>query len=84
MSNNEKELNSDLKFGLKSFITICSILLGIMIFVGVTYVVPAGQYLLDGNGTIWIYVRWFGLRWQYNWKYNGYGKLLNRRKGVYH
>ena len=53
MSNNEKELNSDLKFGLKSFITICSILLGIMIFVGIlTFIVPAGQYLFDSNGKI--------------------------------
>lgn len=53
MSNNEKELNSDLKFGLKSFITICSILLGIMVFVGIlTFVVPAGQYLIDENGNI--------------------------------
>lgn len=53
MSTNEKELNSDLKFGLKSFITICAILLGIIIFVGVlTYVVPAGQYLVDSNGKI--------------------------------
>ena len=48
MSNKEKELNSDLKFGFKSFITICSILLGIMIFVGIlTFIVPAGQYLID-------------------------------------
>ena len=48
MSNAGKELNSDLKFGLKSFITICSILLGIMIFVGIlTFIVPAGQYLID-------------------------------------
>lgn len=53
MSNNEKELNSDLKFGLKSFITICSILLSIMVFVGIlTFVVPAGQYLMDENGNI--------------------------------
>ena len=53
MATNEKELNSDLKFGLKSFITICAILLGIMIFVGVlTYVVPAGKYLVDSNGNI--------------------------------
>lgn len=53
MHNNEKELNSNLKFGVKSFITICSILLGIMIFVGVlTYVVPAGKYLTDDNGNV--------------------------------
>ncbi|MBO5889259.1 MAG: hypothetical protein J6Q58_03880, partial [Clostridia bacterium] len=53
MSNTEKELNSDLKFGLKSFITICAILLSIMVFVGIlTYVIPAGEYLADENGNI--------------------------------
>ena len=53
MSNTEKELNSDLKFGLKSFITICSILFGIMIFVGIlTFIVPAGRYLTDSSGNI--------------------------------
>ena len=53
MSNREKELNSDLKFGLKSFITICSILLSIMVIVGIlTYVVPAGQFALDENGNV--------------------------------
>ena len=53
MSNKEKELNSDLKFGLKSFITICSILLSIMVFVGIlTFIVPAGQYALDESGKV--------------------------------
>ena len=53
MNNNDKELNSDLKFGLKSFITICAILFGIMVFVGIlTFVVPAGRYLSDANGNI--------------------------------
>lgn len=53
MSNSKNELNSDLKFGLKSFITICSILFAIMIFVGIlTFVVPAGSYLTDANGNI--------------------------------
>ena len=51
MSN--KELNSDLKFGLKSFITICAILFSIMVFVGIlTYVIPAGKYLTDADGNI--------------------------------
>ena len=53
MNNNEKELNADLKFGLKSFISICSILLGIMIFVGIlTFVIPAGTYQIDSNGNV--------------------------------
>lgn len=51
MSTNEKELNSDLKFGLKNFITVCSILLGIMILVGIlTFIIPAGSYQLDEDG----------------------------------
>ena len=51
MSN--KELNSDLKFGLKSFITICVILFSIMVFVGIlTYVIPAGKYMTDADGNI--------------------------------
>ena len=53
MSNTEKELNSDLKFGLKSFITICAILFGIILLVGIlTFIVPAGKYLADENGNI--------------------------------
>ncbi len=51
MTANEKELNSDLKFGLKNFITVCSILLGIMILVGIlTFIIPAGSYQLDEDG----------------------------------
>ncbi len=52
MSNKtNKELNSDLKFSLKSFITICAILFGIMVFVGIlTFIVPAGRYeTVNGN-----------------------------------
>lgn len=53
MSSTDKELNADLKFGLKSFITICAILFGIMVFVGIlTFIVPAGRYLTDENGNI--------------------------------
>ena len=53
MSSSEKELNSDLKFGLKSFITICSILFGIMVFVGIlTFIIPAGKYLVDSDGKV--------------------------------
>ena len=53
MSTTEKELNSDLKFSLKSFITICAILFAIMVFVGIlTFIVPAGQYLTDETGAI--------------------------------
>lgn len=50
---NNKTLNSDVKFGLKSFITVCSILVGIIIFVGIlTFVIPAGSYQYDQNGEI--------------------------------
>ena len=53
MSNNEKELNSGLKFGVKNFITICAILFSIMICVGIlTFVIPAGKYLTDENGNV--------------------------------
>ncbi len=53
MSNAEKELNSDLKFARKSFITICAILFSIMVFVGIlTFIIPAGQYLTDANGKV--------------------------------
>ena len=53
MSNVEKEINSDLKFGLKSFITICIILFSIMVFVGIlTFIVPAGKYIIDENGKV--------------------------------
>ena len=53
MNSTEKELNSDLKFGLKSFITICAILFSIMVFVGIlTFIIPAGKYLVDENGKV--------------------------------
>ena len=48
-----KQLNKEVKFGLKSFITICSILIAVVIAVGIlTYVIPAGTYQYDKNGTI--------------------------------
>ena len=48
-----KQLNKEVKFGLKSFITICSILIAVIIAVGIlTYVIPAGTYQYDENGTI--------------------------------
>ena len=48
-----KELNSDVKFGLKSFLTIIFILLAINIFVGIlTFIIPAGRYLVDAEGKI--------------------------------
>lgn len=53
MEKENKLLNADVKFGLKSFITICSILVVIMVIVGVlTFVVPAGEYRTDENGNI--------------------------------
>lgn len=52
-TNNNKQLNSDIKFGLKSFITVCSILVGVIIAVGIlTYIIPAGSYQFDKNGSI--------------------------------
>lgn len=51
--NKSNELNSNVKFGLKSFITIISILLAINVFVGIlTFIIPAGRYLEDANGNI--------------------------------
>ena len=48
-----KQLNKEIKFGLKSFLTICAILIGIMLFVGIlTFVIPAGAYLFDQDGSI--------------------------------
>lgn len=48
-----KQLNKDIKFGLKSFLTICAILVGVIIFVGIlTYVIPAGTYQFDESGNI--------------------------------
>ena len=53
MSNTDKELNSDLKFGLKNFITVCGILFGIMVIVGIlTFVIPAGSYIYDEKGNV--------------------------------
>ena len=48
-----KQLNSDIKFGLKSFLTICAILVAVIICVGIlTYVIPAGTYEFNQDGTI--------------------------------
>ena len=48
-----KQLNKEIKFGLKSFITICSILIGVIVFVGIlTYIIPAGTYQFDESGNI--------------------------------
>lgn len=55
MENKTKQLNSELKFGVKSFIATCSILLGIMILAGVlTFFVAPGQYedVIDANGNV--------------------------------
>ena len=44
---------SELKFGLKSFLAVCGILLGVMIFVGIlTFIVQAGTYKFDENGKV--------------------------------
>ena len=48
-----KQLNSEVKFGLKSFLSTCAILLAVMIFVGIlTYVIPAGSYQTSADGKI--------------------------------
>lgn len=48
-----KQLNQDIHFGLKSFLTICAILIAVIIVVGIlTYVIPAGAYQLDADGKI--------------------------------
>lgn len=48
-----KQLNQDVKFGLKSFLTICAILVAVIIFVGIlTYIIPAGSYQLDPDGNV--------------------------------
>lgn len=53
MQNQTKELNSNVKFGLKSFITVLAILLAINVFVGIlTFIIPAGVYLKDAEGNI--------------------------------
>lgn len=47
------ELNKDIKFGVKSFISICIILLAVILFVGIlTYVIPSGEYKTDADGNI--------------------------------
>lgn len=52
-TNAPKQLNNDIKIGLKSFISICAILLGIMILVGIlTFIIPSGSYQYDANGEI--------------------------------
>ena len=41
------EMDVKIKFGLKSFITVVAILVGVLIFVGIlTYVIPAGRYVI--------------------------------------
>ena len=48
-----KQLNKEVKFGLKSFLSTCAILLAVMITVGIlTYVIPSGAYQVDGDGKI--------------------------------
>lgn len=48
-----KQLNNEVTFGVKSFISTCAILLAVMITVGIlTYVIPAGTYQADADGTI--------------------------------
>ena len=48
-----KQLNKDVKFGLKSFLTTCSILLAVVILVGIlTFVVPAGAYQVGADDKI--------------------------------
>ncbi len=48
-----KQLNKEVKFGLKSFLSTCAILLAVMITVGVlTYVIPSGAYQTGDDGKI--------------------------------
>ena len=48
-----KQLNKEVKFGVKSFISTCAILLAVMITVGIlTFVIPAGSYQADDTGKI--------------------------------
>lgn len=43
--NNSPQMNAKVKFGLKSFITVVSILLAVLVVVGIlTFVIPAGRY----------------------------------------
>ena len=56
MENNKEKATpsvSEMKFGLKSFLSVCGILLGVMIFVGIlTFIVQAGTYKFDENGKV--------------------------------
>ena len=48
-----KQLNKEVKFGLKSFLSTCGILLAVVIVVGIlTFIVPAGAYQADADGKI--------------------------------
>ncbi len=48
-----RQLNQDIKFGLKSFLTICAILVAVIIAVGIlTYIIPAGAYQVGTDGKI--------------------------------
>ena len=48
-----KQLSNEVKFGRKSFLTICAILVAVILLVGIlTYVIPAGAYQLDAGGSI--------------------------------
>ncbi len=48
-----KQLNKEVKFGLKSFLSTCAILLAVMITVGIlTFVIPSGSYQADADGNI--------------------------------
>ncbi|MBE5737066.1 MAG: hypothetical protein E7348_01560 [Clostridiales bacterium] len=53
-NNKEKQTNpsvSQIQFGLKSFLTVCGILIGVMLVVGIlTFIIPAGEYN-DGKFT---------------------------------
>ena len=51
--NPNKMGEMNVKFGLKSFLTVVGILLAVVITVGIlTFVIPAGQFELDENGKI--------------------------------
>ena len=48
-----KQLNKEVKFGLKSFLSTCAILVAVMIFVGIlTFVIPGGTYQVGDDGKI--------------------------------
>lgn len=48
-----KQLNKEVKFGLKSFLSTCAILVAVMITVGIlTYVIPSGAYQVGDDGKI--------------------------------